>query len=132
MWSSTDRLHLLRLGDILLLKAEALNETNQQGLALKELNKVRKRVHLDALDITDEQELRTAILNERRLELAQEGHRWDDLARHDLLVSTMNNLVEIDLRTGQPTSYDMTEAKILLPIPQSELDRNPNLTVNPL
>lgn len=131
-WSSTDRLHLLRLGDILLLKAEALNETDQQGLALIELNKVRKRVNLAALNMTDQQELRTAILNERRLELAQEGHRWDDLARQDLLVTTMTNLVEIDLRTGQPTDYEMTEAKILLPIPQSELDRNPNLTPNPM
>lgn len=131
-WSSTDRLHLLRMGDIILLKAEALNETDQQSLALKELNKVRKRVNLAELNISDKDALRTAILNERRLELAQEGHRWDDLARHDLLVATMNNLVEIDLRTGEPTVYDMTEAKILLPIPQSELDRNSNLTPNPM
>lgn len=131
-WASTDRSYLLRLGDILLLKAEALNETGQQGLALKELNAVRKRVNLGALNITDKEALRLAILNERRLELAQEGHRWDDLARHDLLVSTMTNLVEIDLRTGDPTVYDMTTEKILLPIPQSELDRNSNLTPNPM
>ena len=48
------------------------------------------------------------ILKERRLELAQEAQRWDDLARHDLLVSTMNDLIEIDLRTGNPINYNMT------------------------
>ncbi len=44
----------------------------------------------------------------------------------------MNNLIEIDLRNGNPVRYNMTEAKILLPIPQQELDRNPALTQNPL
>lgn len=131
-WASTDRQILLRLGDILLLKAEALNETDAPTAALEELNKVRTRAGLPALDIADKAELRTAILNERRLELAQEGHRWDDLARYNLLVSTMSELEEIDLRTGNATEYIMTEAKILLPIPQTEMDRNPNLTQNPL
>lgn len=131
-WSSTDRQYLLRFGDILLLKAEALNETNDATNALLVLNQVRNRVNLPALNISDKAELRTAILNERRLELAQEGNRWADLARHNLLVSTMNNLVEVDLRTNTPTNYSMTEAKILLPIPQAEIDRNPQLTQNPL
>jgi hypothetical protein len=71
-------------------------------------------------------------LNERRLELALEAQRWDDLVRNGVAVSTMNNLNEIDLRTGRPVNYDMTEAKILLPIPQQELDRNPALVQNPL
>jgi hypothetical protein len=71
-------------------------------------------------------------LKERRLELFQEGHRWDDLVRYNALVSTMNNLVEIDLRTGSQVNYNMTEAKILLPIPQQEMDRNPALIQNPL
>jgi len=134
-WSSTDRPYLLRLGDIILLKAEALNETNQLSAAVTEVNKIRTRVNL--ADLTDEkiaskEALRIAILNERRLELAQESQRWDDLVRCGLVVSTMQNLVEIDLRTGKKVDYGMTEAKILLPIPQQELDRNPNLVQNPL
>ncbi|NME70052.1 RagB/SusD family nutrient uptake outer membrane protein [Flammeovirga aprica] len=132
-WASTDRPYLIRFGDIVLLKAEALNETGQSGTALVELNKIRSRANLEAVSGgLSKEALRAKILLERRLELAQEGHRWDDLVRHNLAVSTMNDLVEIDLRTGQAVNYNMTEAKMLLPIPQQELDRNPALEQNPL
>ncbi len=133
-WASTDRQYILRYGDIVLLKAEALNETNELELAVAEVNRIRTRVNLDPLtaDKTSSKEvLRLAILNERRLELAQEAQRWDDLVRYGVAVETMNNLVEIDLRDNQPVAYGMTEAKILLPIPQQELDRNPALEINP-
>jgi hypothetical protein len=134
-FASADRQYLLRYGDIVLLKAEALNETGQLGPAIVEVDRIRLRAGLPGL--TPEQSssqsvLRTSILNERRLELFQEGQRWDDLARYNVLVSTMNDLVEIDLRTGNPVDYNMTEAKKLLPIPQQEIDRNPALVQNPL
>ena len=134
-WASSDRQYILRYGDIVLLKAEALNESDQLDLAVVEVNRIRNRVLLP--DLTNDQKsskevLRMTILKERRLELAQEAQRWDDLTRHNLAVSTMNNLVEIDLRTGNSVDYNMTEAKILLPIPQQELDRNPELVQNPL
>ncbi|MBR8536984.1 RagB/SusD family nutrient uptake outer membrane protein [Carboxylicivirga sediminis] len=133
-WSSGNRQYLLRYGDIVLLKAEALNETNELALAVAEVNRIRNRVSLD--DLTDEQKsskevMRQTILNERRLELAQEAQRWDDLVRYGVVVETMNNLVEIDLRNAQAIDYNMTSDKTLLPIPQQELDRNPNLTPNP-
>ncbi len=131
-WNSKDNKYLIRYADILLLKAEALNETNKPADALSVLNEVRDRVHLTALTTTDRATLKAAILNERRLELAQESHRWDDLVRNGVAVSTMSNLVEVDLSQGQAVNYTMTEAKIWLPIPQSELDRNPALTQNPL
>ena len=134
-WASADRQYLLRYGDIVLLKAEALNENNQLNLAVTEVNRIRIRASLPELTSAQKaskEVLRTTILNERRLELAQEAQRWDDLVRNGVAVSTMNNLVEIDLRTNTPVNYNMTEAKILLPIPQQELDRNPNLVQNPL
>ncbi|WP_262732675.1 RagB/SusD family nutrient uptake outer membrane protein [Gaetbulibacter sp. NE] len=134
-FASADNTYLLRYGDIVLLKAEAYNELNQLQNAITEVNRIRSRAGLP--DLTDtqsnsQQTLRTSILKERRLELFQEGQRWDDLARYNMLVSTMNNLVEIDLRTGNQVNYNMTEAKKLLPIPQQELDRNPALVQNPL
>lgn len=134
-WASSNRQYLLRYGDIVLLKAEALNELGELEKAVKEVNKIRNRAYLP--DLTDKQKsskdvLRRTILKERRLELAQEAQRWDDLVRYNTVVSTMNNLVEIDLRTGKPVNYNMTKAKILLPIPQQELDRNPALIQNPL
>lgn len=134
-WSSTDRLYILRYADIVLLKAEALNETGKTQKAISEVNKIRKRVQLDPLSddkTSSKEKLRLAILNERRLELAQEAQRWDDLVRFNMAVSTMENLVEIDLRTNTAVDYNMTEAKILLPIPQQEIDRNKNLEPNPL
>ncbi len=134
-FASADNTYLIRYGDIVLLKAEALNESNQLQAAIAEVNKIRARAQLP--DLTAAQSntkeiLRNSILKERRLELFLEGHRWDDLARYKVLVSTMNNLVEIDLRNGSAVSYNMTEAKKLLPIPQQELDRNPAMVQNPL
>lgn len=134
-FASADNTYLLRYGDLVLLKAEALNELGQLNQAVLEVNKIRNRAQLP--DLTPEQSssqevMKQTILNERRLELFMEGHRWDDLVRNGELINTMNNLVEIDLRTGNPVNYNMTPAKILLPIPQQELDRNPALTQNPL
>ena len=134
-WASTDHVYLIRYADIILLKAEALNESGSLDQAADEVDRIRARVYLPPLSAdkkADKESLKMAILDERRLELAQEGQRWNDLVRNGLVVSTMNNLVEIDLRTGTPVNYNMTEAKILLPIPQEELDRNPNLDQNPL
>lgn len=134
-FASADRQYLLRFGDIVLLKAEALNELGQISDAVVEVNKIRNRVSLPNLTQAQQASkeiLRNTILKERRLELFLEGHRWDDLARNNQLISTMNNLIEIDLRTGNAVNYNMTQAKILLPIPQQELDRNPALTQNPL
>lgn len=134
-FASADRQYLLRLGDIILLKAEALNESDQLNLAVVEVNKIRNRVALPSLTPTQQSSkevLRATILKERRLELFLEGQRWDDLVRSNKVISTMNDLSEIDLRTGNPVNYGMTEAKKLLPIPQQELDRNPVLVQNPL
>lgn len=133
-WASTDRQYLLRYGDIVLLKAEALNETGKLSEAIAAVNSIRARVNLDPLTAEKSENkdaLRIAILNERRLELAQEAQRWDDLVRYGKAVETMQNLVEIDLRTNEAVTYNMTEEKILLPIPQQELDRNQELDVNP-
>jgi hypothetical protein len=134
-WASKDRQYVLRLGDIILLKAEALNESGQLAAAVTEVNKIRTRVNLPALTDakkSSKEVLRTSILNERRLELALEGQRWDDLRRNKALLTTMQTLKEIDLRTNQATQYKITEAKLWLPIPQQELDRNPSLVQNPL
>ncbi|MDW3211852.1 MAG: RagB/SusD family nutrient uptake outer membrane protein [Reichenbachiella sp.] len=129
-WASADRFYLFRLGDIILLKAEALAGLDRLSEAAQEVNKIRNRVglaNLTAADQASQSVMMSAILKERRLELAQEGQRWDDLVRFGEVVNTMSSLVEIDLRTGQPFDYAMDDSKIYLPIPQEELDRNPNL-----
>ncbi|WP_228054848.1 RagB/SusD family nutrient uptake outer membrane protein [Kordia antarctica] len=71
----------MRLADVILLYAEALNENTSTPAAIIQLNKVRTRAGLLNTTATTQTAVRTAIANERRLELAFEGHRWFDLVR---------------------------------------------------
>ncbi len=71
----------LRLGGVILLYAEALNENGNTSGALTELNKIRTRAGLTNSTATSQGEVRQAIADERRLELAFEGQRWFDLVR---------------------------------------------------
>lgn len=130
-WASSNRQYLLRLGDIVLLKAEALNELNRTEDARIEIDRIRDRVGLGPTPASNQAEMRLAIAKERRLELAQEGQRWDDLRRYGRAVEVMNALNEIDLRTNAAKAYNLTAEELLLPIPQSERNRNPALTQNP-
>lgn len=66
--------YVIRLADTYLLEAEALGGTGARAQAL--LDAVRARVGLPSVPVS-----LTAIYNERRLELAGEGHRWYDLVR---------------------------------------------------
>ena len=97
----------IRLGDVILLYAEALNENGDPTGAATQLNKIRNRAGLANTTASTQADLRTAILNERRLELAFEGHRWDDLVR--------TNTVDAEMGTTVNSNY------YLFPIPISEI-----------
>ncbi len=130
-WSSGDHIYLIRLADILLLKAEALANLNQGDFGRSLVNTVRARVGLDPVPAGNSEEMLDIILNERRLELAYEAQRWDDLVRYGKAVSTMNALKEMNLITGEYVEYNANQNTLILPIPIDELDRNPNLKQNP-
>jgi hypothetical protein len=121
---------MLRLADIILLKAEALNELNRPEDARVEVDRIRDRAGLGPTPASNQVEMGLAIETERRLELAQEAHRWDDLRRYGRAVEVMDNLTEIDLRTNAVKDYNVTPEKLWLPIPQSERNRNPQLGQN--
>ena len=125
-WNSGDQVYFLRLADILLLKAEAMAHLGQGDKGRSIVNQIRNRVGLNDTTASDE-EMLDAVLLERRLELALESHRWDDLVRNDIIIETMNNLQELNLITNQLVNYNMDENKKLLPIPLNEIDRNPAL-----
>jgi len=80
----------IRLADMILLYAEALNENGSTPAAITELNKIRKRAGLSNTTATTKATVATAIANERRLELAFEGHRWFDLVRTGTAQSELN------------------------------------------
>ena len=118
--------YILRLADILLLKAEALNEQSAAGWAQAKtiVDQVRTRVKLAGTPAADQASMRLAIEKERRLELAFEGHRWFDLLRTNRAITVMNAQKD---GKGAPLNYGLTAAKLYFPIPQGELDTNPNV-----
>jgi starch-binding outer membrane protein, SusD/RagB family len=108
----------VRLADMILLKAEILNEQGDLQGALDNLNSIRNRAGISTYSNLSQAELRLAIENERLLELSLEGHRWHDLVR------TGRALELCAPRLSDPS-------RILWPIPARDLDINPNLTQNP-
>jgi len=100
----------LRLADVILLYAEALNENGNSTEALVQLNKVHTRAGLTTLTnvvLNTKPLVRQAIYNERRLELAFEGHRWFDLVRTGTVNAEMGQTID--------SKYH------LFPIPLSEI-----------
>jgi starch-binding outer membrane protein, SusD/RagB family len=134
----------LRYADILLMKAEALNESNQSSLALTPLNAVRQRaresylydedltgfgiVPIDLLpDVvsTDQQTVRDAIRHERRVELGFEFHRFFDLIRYGKTTAEAALAGTGFLYSKPELTFD-NKGRFLRP--QSELDTNPSIT----
>jgi len=117
--------YLIRLAEIILLKAEALNELSAGGWAQAKplVDQIRGRVNLSGTPANSQASMRAAILKERRLELAFEGYRWFDLLRTHTAVETMNAVTD---GNGKKL-YTISEADLLWPVPQEEVDRNPNL-----
>lgn len=74
-------LRYLRYAEVLLMKAEALNELGQTGAAIPLLNQVRHRANLGDTPAVSQADVRTAIWKERRVELAFEHDRWFDIIR---------------------------------------------------
>lgn len=118
--------YIIRLADIILLKAEAVNEISTSGWSAAKVlvDQIRTRVNLTGTPAADQAAMRLAIEKERRLELAFEGHRWFDLLRTNRAIAVMNAQKD---GNGSPLGYNVTADKLLFPIPQAEWDRNPNI-----
>ena len=71
----------IRYAEVLLMKAEALNELGQTSQAIPLLDQIRERAHLPKTTFTSQADIRTAIWRERRVELAMEFDRYFDLVR---------------------------------------------------
>lgn len=114
-----------RYADVLLKKAEALNELGHPDQAAAPLNIVRQRAGLADVPTTLNQEtMREKIIHERRMELAFEGHRWFDMIR----INNGNYAIEFLKSIGK---NQVTKERLLLPIPQTEMDSNNLMTQNP-
>lgn len=80
-YGSIQNIRILRFAEVLLINAEAANELGNTSTAITNLNKVRTRAQLANTTASTQAALRTAIWNERRVELAMEGDRFVDLVR---------------------------------------------------
>ncbi len=126
----------MRYSEILLIKAEALNELNRHSEALIPLNDVRKRAResylfdedipgfgsipdglLPPVEETSKSAIHQAVMHERRVEFGFEFHRFFDLMRYGKTIAE-------DALSHTSFNY---ETDRYFPIPQSELDINPNI-----
>ncbi len=135
---------LLRYAEVLLSYAEALNEYGGPSASVyQSVEAVRRRAGLDPFALPQglsQEEMRQRIRNERRVELAFEGHRFWDVRRW-LLGETQNQhmhgmevtrdrgqvsykIVEVDKHNFRPEMY-------YWPIPLAEVGKSPELEQNP-
>ena len=127
----------IRFAEVLLIEAEALNESGNSAGALVPLNKVRKRAResylfdtsltgsgivpaglLPDITVTDPAQLRDIIRKERRSELALEFHRFFDVIRYGSAYAT--------IAMKDVPNFNFNNNKFF-PIPQSERDTNKKL-----
>ncbi len=123
---------ILRYSDILLMHAEALNELGQTPAAYPLIQQVRSRAKLPDLATVrpnmTQAEMRNQIAHERALEFSIEGQRINDIIRWGWLYDSAM-LAELRARDSDFNSW--TPGNEYLPIPQTELDFNKNLSPNP-
>lgn len=126
---------VIRLSEVYLNRAEAHARLNRDVEALVDLNTIRSNRYSDFDATTAVEEgpaLLDAIMLQRRLELAFEGHRFFDLKRLGFPVDRTSSGDRID-GTGSAPAVDGISAgdfKFALPIPQAEVDVNPNIIQN--
>lgn len=147
---------VLRFSDVLLMKAEALGNT---AAAISLINQVRERAGAVAYTsgdfntgfykypddagnpnaIVSSAQFITALLNERRLEFAFENQRFFDLIRTGQAITVIKNHFAVEFEshykayrpafTLAQLQADLTPEKLLLPIPQREIDANDQIKI---
>lgn len=118
---------LFRYADLLLLHAEAAVNNQQDAAALISANQVRARVGLP--ELVSGPNLLQEIRDERRKELALEGHRFFDLKRWNLLDEAIADFYDYNVNRstdpydgGNPSGELFQMKHYLFPIPQTEID----------
>jgi len=142
---------LIRYGEILLIYAEAINETGQTALAYPALRLLRQRAGIAPgtdgnygmnpnMDVPT---MRAFVQNERHIELMYENTRWDDIRRWKIALVTNNGpnkLMQITKNANGTYTYQVVlshwphafnERNYLLPIQTDEISKAPAMIQNP-
>jgi hypothetical protein len=124
---------LIRFADVLLMYAEALNNLGQTNAAYAHVDRVRQRASLRKLSEVrpgmTQAQFQQQLEHERIMELTGESLRWNDLARWGYFDDAAK-LAILRARDPEFNNFVIGKSKYM-PIPQTELDINPNLTQNP-
>jgi len=128
---------ILRYPDVLLMMAEA--QGYPSGITYINQTRVRAGLGILPATVTDQATFETELLKERRLEFAFENQRFFDLVRLNALIPTIKAYYASEY-TSHYSTYKpaiplaslqarITAEKLLLPIPQRELDTNNDLVI---
>lgn len=125
--------YVIRYADVLLMRAEAMAETGDVSGAAQLVNQVRARVNMPPVEqvegAVDQSQMIQIVRHERRVELALEGLRFMDLKRWGIMQEAFER-ADADPVAGYNPQYLGRKSEVF-PIPQSEIDVNPNLTQHP-
>lgn len=121
-------LPLLRVSEMYLNAAEAAVKLNKNDIAAKYLNAIVLRANPEAKELSPTEVTLDRILDERRLELVGEGHRFFDLMRNNKQVVRYTSTADqgrhyVLLKESQ--TFDNTYFRAILPIPIDEINANP-------
>ncbi|MNY50204.1 SusD family protein [compost metagenome] len=83
---------------------------------------------IDRTTYNTKESLRSLIRNERRVELALEGHRYFDIRRWGIGENVMKTIVNLENETVEPRAW--YDKLMKLPVPQSQIDLAPGLKPN--
>lgn len=121
---NTDNIPVMRVPEMILIQAEANYELGNESGAIDALETLRSHRGLAAYSSAPSgQALLTEILDERRRELAFEGHRWFDLKRRAM------DVPKPAVNLNPPILS--TDIRILAPLSNTQVENNPNLNQNP-
>ena len=133
VFNSPINFRVIRLADVYLMYVEALNALNRTNEAYTWVDKVRQRAGMRLLSATrpglNQAQFLTQLQHERITELTGESLRWNDLARWGYFDDPAK-IAELKARDPEFANFVIGRNKYM-PIPQTEIDINPNLQQNP-
>jgi starch-binding outer membrane protein, SusD/RagB family len=133
VFNSPINFRYIRFADVLLMYAEALNALGQTNNAYQYVDRVRQRSGLEKLSVTkpgmSQAQFLQQLMHERIMELTGEQVRWNDLARWGYF-DDATKLAELKAHDPEFNNFVIGKSKYM-PIPQTEIDINPNLKQNP-
>lgn len=126
-WRSSLDEYAMRYADVLLMYAEALTMANKVSAAVPFVTRIRNRAKLvdksSEMSGWSKDQMMQEIMHQRNVEFNREGLHWYDLRRW--------GTTEVVIKAGKALGWENYSSKFLYyPIPEAELDNNPNMTQN--